>query len=66
MIMQNQKMSFVVRAVLATVLFLITLACGAFCMWIGGVKPFTADAGFLSAVIIFMAAAVAGAVYTHP
>ena len=46
------------RAALAVLIFTAICAVGFFCAWIGGVKPFTPDAG-LAALFTFLWAAVA-------
>ena len=54
------------RAALAVLIFTAICAVGFFCAWIGGVQPFTGQAGFISMLTFGVASVFASATFIRP
>lgn len=55
-----------IRAVLSALIFTTICAAGFFCAWIGGVQPFTGQAGFISMLTFGVASTFAAATFIRP
>ena len=54
------------RAALAVLIFISICGAGFFCAWIGGVQPFTGQAGFISMLTFGVASVFASATFKRP
>ena len=52
----------VIKMVLAAMVFSFVCAAGWFCAWIGGVQPFTAQAGLIAFATLFVASCMVAGV----
>ena len=54
------------RATLAALIFTSICVAAFFCAWIGGVQPFTGEAGFIALVAVITASTFASITFTRP
>ena len=52
----------IIKMVLSALVFSFVCAAGWFCAWIGGVQPFTEQAGLIAFVTLFFASCMAAGV----
>ena len=54
------------RAALAVLIFISICGAGFFCAWIGGVQPFTTDAGLIALMTLLPATLFASITFIRP